>query len=260
MPRQRPANMQAVYRPAVASTSPSLGAAIVRWVLLVVLTGFLLQVVFALQIASLSWLGNPPSTSFQRSAIWQILRDGEDVQWQQKTVQAQKISDHIRRAVVASEDSQFFNHQGVDWQAIQKAWERNAEGERVLGGSTITQQLAKNLYLSSERSMLRKGQELLFAWMLEYTLSKDQILDIYVNQVEWGLGIYGIEAASRHYFDISAAQLNQEQAARLAVMLPQPKILGGNLRSAYMQRRTGTITQRARQIELAPNAANKEGP
>lgn len=223
---------------------------VLRWLCMVVIAGALLQIVFALQILSLRWQSSPTSTSFQRSAIWGIIQDRTNTDWQHEPVPLSAISPNIQRAVIAAEDSLFFSHQGADWSAIRKAWERNAENDRILGGSTITQQLAKNLFLSGERSMLRKGQELLLAWMLEANLSKKQILEIYLNQVEWGQGIYGIEAASQHYFQQPARSLSREQAARLAVMLPQPLSLGQNPYSRYMEQRTRTIAQRLQSIEL----------
>lgn len=224
-----------------------------RWFFLLLLAGALLQVVFVLQIVGLRLTESTGSTAFQRSAIWQIIRDGNDVRWQHESVSGAHIANTIRRAVVASEDSLFFDHNGVDWNAIENAWQRNAKTTRIRGGSTITQQLSKNLFLSSERAFLRKGQELILTWILELLLSKEQIINIYLNQVEWGLGIYGVEAASQHYFGIHASELNQEQAARLAVMLPQPRRLGRNIYSPYMQQRTATIARRARQIQLPSN-------
>ena len=224
--------------------------ALLRWLELLVVTAVLLQTVWILQIVALRWLGEPPSTAFQRTAIWQLLRAEKPAPWQHQPVPAAAISPHIQRAVIAAEDNFFLQHHGMDWEAMRRAWQRNAQGQRMLGGSTITQQLAKNLYLSGERTLWRKGQELLLAAMLENLLSKEHILAIYLNQVEWGLGIYGIEAASQHYFGRSAAQLTTEQAARLAVMLPQPRRLGQEPYSPYMQQRTRTIQARMRSITL----------
>lgn len=214
-----------------------------RWCLLVLVAGVSLQLFFALSIVSLN-LSQPLSTAFQRSAIWENLAQARAIEWRHSPVAGNNISDNARKAVIASEDNFFVSHQGVDWAAIERAWLRNAQNDRILGGSTITQQLAKNLFLSGERSMLRKGQELVLAWMLEAGLSKRRILDLYLNQVEWGDGLYGIEAAAQHYFNTSAAKLSAAQAARLAVMLPQPRRLGANPNSGYMNQRTATITRR----------------
>ena len=250
MPKSPPPRTASGSNTASRTTRTGWWPGVRQWLMLAFMAALLLQVVFVLQIAALALLGGAGSTAFQRSAMWQIIHERENARWQHDSVAGDQIANTARRAVVASEDSQFFDHNGVDWNAIEGAWERNAQSERIRGGSTITQQLAKNLYLSSERSFLRKGQELVLAWLLELMLSKEQILNIYLNEVEWGLGIYGIEAASQHYFGLHANQLSQEQAARLAVMLPQPRTLGRNLQSSYMQRRTRTIAQRARQISL----------
>ncbi|KKW67726.1 hypothetical protein AAV94_08795 [Lampropedia cohaerens] len=220
-----------------------------RWLILCALAGLCLQLYFLLATLSLN-LWQPPSTAFQRTAIWQNLVQQRAVRWQHTPVSGAAISDHARRAVIASEDSLFFSHRGVDWQALRNAWQSNLQSERVLGGSTITQQLAKNLFLSGERSFVRKGQELLLAWMLEAALPKQRILDIYLNQIEWGDSIYGIEAAARHYFGTSARQLSAAQAAKLAVLLPSPRRLGANPHSRYVNQRTRVIVQRMGAVEL----------
>jgi monofunctional biosynthetic peptidoglycan transglycosylase len=149
---------------------------------------------------------------------------------------------HLRRAVVAAEDARFIEHEGVDWDAIQKALEANRKrGRPARGGSTISQQLAKNLFLSPERSYLRKGQELVITYMIEVLWDKRRILEVYLNVAEWGDGVFGAEAAARHYFKNSAARLGPEEAARLAVMLPRPKFYDRNRGSEYLARRAATI-------------------
>ncbi|WP_425525920.1 monofunctional biosynthetic peptidoglycan transglycosylase [Vandammella animalimorsus] len=224
-----------------------------RWLGMLLLAGLCLQLYFMAHSLALRWL-EPGSTAFQRSALWHILQGRQDTQgrhWLHQPVPSGAINDHARKAVIAAEDNLFFQHSGADWRAIEQAWRRNAQGQsRLLGGSTITQQLAKNLHLSGQRSLLRKGQELLLSWMLEATLPKQRILDLYLNQVEWGTGIYGIEAAAKHYFGVSASQLNAAQSARLAVMLPQPRRLGLAPHSPYMNRRTQVIVQRMPAIAL----------
>jgi len=176
----------------------------------------------------------------------EIIREKRpDAQLQQQWISYDKISKQLKRAIIASEDANFTEHDGVDWNAMEKAYQKNEKKGRVVhGGSTITQQLAKNLFLSGERSYLRKGQEFIIAFMLEAVMDKERIFDIYLNVVEWGNGVYGAEAASRHYFGISAASLNAEQAARLAVMLPNPRFYDLNRGSAYLQRRTDLIMRR----------------
>ena len=152
------------------------------------------------------------------------------------------ISPNLKRAVIAAEDARFIEHEGVDWEAVQKALEDNRRrGRPARGGSTISQQLAKNLFLSSERSYLRKGQELVITYMIEALWDKRRILEIYLNVAEWGDGVFGAEAAARHYFRTSASRLGAEESARLAVMLPRPKFYDRNRGSEYLARRTATI-------------------
>ncbi|TNF63142.1 MAG: monofunctional biosynthetic peptidoglycan transglycosylase [Burkholderiales bacterium] len=241
-----------------------------RWMFWVMLALLALQLAFLLRIALMVTL-NPQSTSFMRSEAWRIaLRtaSGEgDWRWSSRWVPRERISVHLQRAVIASEDAGFVHHAGVDWQAIESAWERNRERKeqasrraqrqsavarpvRVVGGSTITQQLAKNLLLSGERTLVRKGQELVLALMLEGLLDKGRILEIYLNSVEWGEGVFGAEAAAQRYFRKSARQLNAHEAARLAVMLPAPRFFEARQGSAYLASRTRTIVARMGAVEL----------
>jgi monofunctional biosynthetic peptidoglycan transglycosylase len=210
---------------------------------------------------------DPESTTFQRSEAWRIGTEKHRLPWRQRWVPYEAISDDLKRAVIASEDGSFVYHVGVDWAALEKAWGRNARAEevaarraslvrpggrppKVVGGSTITQQLAKNLLLSGERTLLRKGQEFVLTMALEHTLSKQRILEIYLNNVEWGEGVFGAEAAAQHYFRKSASRLSPYEAARLAVMLPQPKRFEKNLGSGYLAGRASTIVARMRDAEL----------
>ena len=235
-----------------------------RWVLLCLLALVLLEGFFIGRIALMALL-DPRSTSFQRSEAWRLTTQG-DLQWRQDWRDYDQISDHLKRAVIAAEDDSFVNHEGVDWDAIEKAWERNAKAEeaaaaraeqnrparpvRIRGGSTITQQLAKNLLLSGERNLARKGQELVLTYALETLLPKRRSLEIYLNNVEWGEGVFGAEAAAQHYFRKSAAQLNPREAARLAVMLPRPRYFEKLPRSGYLNNRTSIIVGRMRSAEL----------
>ena len=235
--------------------------ALLRWIALVLLALLALQLFFVARIAAMAVLA-PESTSFQRSEAWAQLRQDGGLRWRQQWLPYAQISDHLKRAVVTSEDDNFVNHDGVDWDAIERAWERNARAEalaakapatrapRIRGGSTITQQLAKNLFLSGERSYLRKGQEFVLTLLLEQLLSKRRILEIYLNSVEWGTGIFGAEAAAQHYFKKSARQLTAPEAARLAVMLPAPKRFEKTPNSAYLAGRTRTIVARMGNAEL----------
>ena len=248
--------------------------ALLRWLGLVVLALLALQLLFIGRIAAMA-VFDPESTAFQRSEAWAQISSPQPLRWRQQWVPDAHISDHLKRAVIAAEDDRFTQHDGIDWNALEKAWERNAKAEalaqakaerlqakspsaapvavpaaKVRGGSTITQQLAKNLLLSSERNLIRKGQELVLTLLLENLLSKQRILEIYLNNVEWGNGVFGAEAAAQHYFKKSAARLAPNEAARLAVMLPAPKRFEKQPQSAYLNGRTRVIMGRMGRSEL----------
>ncbi|MES2068697.1 MAG: monofunctional biosynthetic peptidoglycan transglycosylase [Pseudomonadota bacterium] len=210
----------------------------------------LVQAFFLAQIGW--WINhNPSSTSFMRHQLEVLQEKNPNAKLQHKWVPYNRISNHLKRAVIASEDDTFSEHDGVDWEAMQKAYQKNQKkGKVVSGGSTITQQLAKNLFLSGERSYLRKGEELIITYMLEMCMDKERILEIYLNVVEWGVGIFGAEAAAQHYYGVSAAALGPAQAAKLAVMLPKPRFFDKNTGSAYLQRRTDIILRRMNGAEL----------
>lgn len=194
---------------------------------------------------------NPDSTSFMNRQLSILREKNPKAELKHKWVPYDRISNHLKRAIIAAEDSNFSGHEGVDWNAMQKAFEKNIKkGKVVAGGSTITQQLAKNLFLSGERSYLRKAQEVIITYMLEYLMSKERIFEIYLNVVEWGVGVFGAEAAAQHYFGVSAANLSPAQAARLAVMLPKPRFYDKNRGSAYLARRTDLILRRMRAADL----------
>jgi monofunctional glycosyltransferase len=249
---------------------------LVRWVALLLVAAAALQIFFLVRIAFAATV-DPQSTSFQRSEAWRIWRHKGVLRWRQQWLPYEGISDNLKRAVIASEDGSFTNHDGVDWEAVEKAWQRNSEAEekaarqrarqaprarrasaiapairppKIVGGSTITQQLAKNLLLSGERTLLRKGQEVVLAFALERMLSKERILEIYLNSVEWGEGVFGAEAAAQHYYRKSAAHLSAYEAARLAVMLPRPKYFEKLPNSGYLASRASTIEARMRSAEL----------
>jgi monofunctional biosynthetic peptidoglycan transglycosylase len=188
---------------------------------------------------------NPQTTAFMRDRIEIMREDNPAATLRHRWVPYGRISPHLKRAAIAAEDAKFLAHRGFDWDGIRAAYEKNLrEGEIVSGGSTITQQLAKNLFLSGERAWWRKLQEAAIAVMLEAVMSKRRILEIYLNVVEWGDGVFGAEAAARYHFGVSAAMLTPEQAARLAVMLPSPRQYGPGANTAYLQRRTGVILAR----------------
>lgn len=229
-----------------------------QWLGLLGLAALALQVFFAGRIALMAAF-DPQSTSFQRSEAWRLAHSDKGLAWRQQWVPYGQLPDALKRAVIVSEDDVFAQHHGVQWEAIEKAWQRNARAEaqarqnrsvKIVGGSTITQQLAKNLLLSGERQLWRKGQELVLALMLEALLSKERILEIYLNSVEWGEGVFGAEAAAQRYFSKPASRLSAYEAARLAVMLPSPKFFETRLGSAYLARRTGTIVARMGAVAL----------
>ncbi len=229
--------------------------------LLCLLAGLGLQLFFLLRVASMVWIA-PESTSFERTQIWQILRSQGRLPWRQEWQDLSASSKHFQRAVTVSEDATFARHDGVRWDVIEKAWNKNAKAQaraerqasqrpdkpapqaKVVGGSTITQQLAKNLFLSGERHLLRKGQEMLITLMLETLLPKRRILEIYLNSVEWGEGVFGAEAAAQHYFRKPASQVSAWEAARLAVMLPRPRYFEQRPQSPYLSERAEVIVGR----------------
>jgi monofunctional biosynthetic peptidoglycan transglycosylase len=188
---------------------------------------------------------DPESTAFMRMRLERLREERPDARLIYQWVPYRAISPHLKRAVIAAEDSRFVQHDGFDWDGIRKAYEKNVrEGELVAGGSTITQQLAKNLLLSGERSWWRKAQEAAITVMIELIMDKRRILELYLNVIEWGDGVFGAEAAARHHFGISAAELGPEQAARLAAMVPSPRRYGPGDNTAYLQRRTQVLLAR----------------
>ncbi|MGC4405895.1 monofunctional biosynthetic peptidoglycan transglycosylase [Methyloversatilis sp. MC4-4] len=167
---------------------------------------------------------NPSQTRFMSLRLDEMRERKPDAQLRHQWVPYERISVHLKRAVIAAEDDAFVDHEGFDWEGIQKAMEKNRKkGRAVAGGSTISQQLAKNLFLSPSRSYVRKAQEAAITFMMEAVMDKQRILEIYLNVVEWGDGVFGAEAAAQRYYRIPAAKLGPEQAARLAVMLPNPR-------------------------------------
>ena len=263
--------------PGLKSGGRGLGSGMLRAVGLLLLCGLSLQLYFVARIGLMAGVA-PQSTTFQRSEIWRLAVDKQQVAWAQSWVDDARIADTLKRAVIASEDAGFVEHSGVEWDALEKAWEKNQRAEaaagrrqaqlekrpapatggkprpvvepKLVGGSTISQQLAKNLFLSGERTALRKAQEFVLTLALEALLGKRRILEIYLNNVEWGEGLFGAQAAARHYFRIDAARLDSAAAARLAVMLPAPKRFEKNPGSAYVSGRAATIVARMGAVAL----------
>ncbi len=192
------------------------------------------------------WSGsNPVSTAFMEARLATLQQKDAKAVLRHQWADYQKLSANLKRAVVAAEDAKFVDHEGFDWEGIQKALEKNEKkGKVVAGGSTISQQLAKNLFLSGSRSWLRKGQEAAITWMLESTMSKRRILELYLNVAEWGVGVFGAEAAARHYFGVSATQLSAPQAAWLAAILPAPQRYDRNRGSAWIAKKAEIILAR----------------
>jgi monofunctional biosynthetic peptidoglycan transglycosylase len=185
---------------------------------------------------------NPRSTAFMASGLARQQEKKPDAELRHKWAPYDRISIHLKRAIVAAEDARFLEHEGFDVAGIQKAVEKNLKkGKLVAGGSTISQQLAKNLFLSGERSFIRKGQEAVITLMIEATWSKRRILEVYLNVIEWGNGIYGAEAAARRYYKTSAANLSRDQAARMAAMVPNPRWYESHRSSRTYQRRVALI-------------------
>ncbi|WP_137719611.1 monofunctional biosynthetic peptidoglycan transglycosylase [Methylobacillus flagellatus] len=188
---------------------------------------------------------NPGSSAFMRDRLAVMQKEDPNAKLRQQWVDYRHISVSLKRAVIASEDAKFLEHQGFDWEGIQKAYEKNLKkGRIVAGGSTISQQLAKNLFLSTQRTPWRKLEEAFITLLLEKMMSKRRILEIYLNVIEWGNGVFGAQAAARHYYGISASQLSPYQSARLAAMVPNPRYYDKRRNSPYLAKRTGTIQAR----------------
>lgn len=215
---------------------------------------------------------NPVMTSMMRHRLDQMSEAGRQPKKLNVWVPIERISPHLQRAVLAGEDARFFEHDGFDWESIEKAWDEAVkEGEKEAkaegdynpddwipplpkfkrGASTITQQLAKNLYLSEDRNFLRKGREAVITYFLERELSKKRILELYLNVIEWGDGIFGAEAAARHYFKKSAASLTPAEAAFLAAMVPSPlNVFNPKKNRRRVQRRQRILQKRMKYVQL----------
>jgi monofunctional biosynthetic peptidoglycan transglycosylase len=191
-----------------------------------------------------NWV-NPESTRFMEIRLAELQTKDPKAQLKKQWVSYGKISNHLKRALIVSEDDLFIDHEGFDWDGIQKAIEKNQKkGKIVAGGSTISQQLAKNLFLTPSKTPWRKAEEAIITLMLEAVWSKQRIFEVYLNVIEWGDGVFGAEAAARHYYGISAAQLSAEQAARLAGMVPSPRFYDRNRSAPGLTRKTQVILGR----------------
>ena len=198
---------------------------------------------------------NPHTTAFIEARKTEAQEKGRPFKPAWNWVPLTRISPYLQRAVVVAEDASFYHHPGFDWEGFKEALTRNWQrGELRRGGSTITQQLAKNLYLSSEKNLLRKAHEALLTWSLEQRLTKKRVLEIYLNVVEWGDGVFGAEAASRHHFGKSAEDLTLEEAAMLAAMLPSPRQYDPIRLTPYLTKRQQQILKWMGDWNNAPSA------
>jgi monofunctional biosynthetic peptidoglycan transglycosylase len=223
----------------------------VTWALALLVAGFaLLQAWYAAHIWW--WRDHPPrETAFMAMRLEQLHERRPDARIAYRWVPYARISVELKRAMIAAEDARFVDHEGFDWEGIQVALDKNIrKGRIVAGGSTISQQLAKNLFLSAERSWWRKGEEALLTVMLEAMLDKRRILELYLNVIEWGDGIFGCEAAARHYFGIGASALDAQQAARLAAMAPNPRFYERHPDARGLARKIGIVLARMPAAEL----------
>ena len=219
-----------------------------------VLAAVVLVVAYQLWIFAhvLWWVDhNPSSSAFMNAGLSRLQDKNPAAELRHQWVAYERISPQLKRAIVTAEDGKFLDHEGFDIEGIQMAVEKNLKkGKLVAGGSTITQQLAKNLFLSGDRSFIRKGQEAIITLMIESTWSKRRILEVYLNVIEWGNGIYGAEAAARRYYKIPAAGLNARQAAQMAAMVPNPRWYETHRGSRQYQRRVSTIARYMRYAQI----------
>ncbi|MFZ9648921.1 MAG: monofunctional biosynthetic peptidoglycan transglycosylase [Fluviibacter sp.] len=225
----------------------------IRRIFLLAISAFLL-----IQLWFFAWVlvwkvYEPGPTQFMKIRLAELQKKNPNAKLQQTWVSYGFISPNLKRALIAAEDSKFMQHQGFDFDGIQKAFEKNEKRGRIAaGGSTITQQLAKNLFLWPEKSFIRKGEEALITLMIESTWSKRRILEVYMNEIEWGTGIFGAEAAARHYFGISANELSEHQAAMLASMVPSPQYYDRKGETEGLARQTEVILERMNKVAIPP--------
>jgi monofunctional biosynthetic peptidoglycan transglycosylase len=194
---------------------------------------------------------NPQATAFMEASLERLRAKKPDAKLKHTWVAYDRISASLKRAIVAAEDAKFAEHEGFDWEAIEKALEKNRKkGKVVAGASTISQQLAKNLFLSADRTPWRKGQEALITVMIESLMDKRRILEIYLNVIEWGDGVFGAEAAARHYYGTSAAAIGPEAAARLAAIVPNPRFYDRNRNTPWLAKKTQIVLARMPAAEV----------
>ena len=214
--------------------------------------GVLLVLVVAYQLWLLAhvwwWVDhNPESSAFMEQRLELLQAKNPEAELRHRWVAYNQISPYLKRALIASEDAKFLDHEGFDWEGIQTAWEKNIKkGKVVAGGSTISQQLAKNLFLSGKRTPWRKAEEAIITVMMEQMMSKRRIFEIYLNVIEWGNGVFGAEAAARHYYRKSAKNLGPAEAAKLAAMVPNPRYYDKHFQDRRLLRKARIIQRRMR--------------
>jgi monofunctional biosynthetic peptidoglycan transglycosylase len=221
-----------------------------RWGLAAVVLVLYVQIGYLAGVLWSTWF-NPSNTAFMEAGLDRLQEKKPGAELRHKWVDYKRISIHLKRAVVSAEDSRFLEHEGFDWEAMEKAVQKNIKkGRFAAGGSTISQQLAKNLFLSASKNPFRKLQEAVITVMIEQLWSKRRILEVYLNVIEWGNGIYGAEAAARRYFKTSAAGLGPGQAAHLAAMIPNPRYYETHRAARGLLLLQAIITARMRQVAV----------
>lgn len=207
------------------------------------------KIIFILILANIAFIlwgkfFNPPITITQISGILNYGKLERDY------VDYDEMSSHVKKAVIAAEDQKFFTHNGFDYQAIEKAYRDNEKGKKIKGGSTISQQTAKNVFLWQGRSWFRKGLETVYTFIIELIWGKEVILERYLNSIEMGQGVFGVEAASHYYFGKNAKNLTKSEAAWIAAILPNPKKYDPNNPSSYLRKRHTWIMRQMNNVRL----------
>jgi monofunctional glycosyltransferase len=213
---------------------------IVQWLIVGVVSLWLLV---ALALILFRWI-DPPTTALHMERRFEAWRQNKPYHQRSTFIPLKEISTNLQHAVIAAEDARFYQHHGFDWHAMELAADNDMEGGRLRGGSTLTQQLVKNLFFGTQRSLLRKGAEASLVPVAEFALGKQRILELYLNEVEWGPGIYGADAACHYYYKTSALKVDADQAARLAAILPSPR----RRRPERMNNYSALILERERQM------------
>ncbi|HZN02768.1 MAG TPA: monofunctional biosynthetic peptidoglycan transglycosylase [Candidatus Polarisedimenticolia bacterium] len=202
------------------------------------------------QVWRLRW-NNPRTTAFMEAGLERLRARDPHARLQHRWVPYGRVSDHLKRAVLAAEDQRFLEHDGFDVGAIERAYETNTRRGRIRhGGSTISQQLAKNLFLSPHRSYFRKGREAVITLMIESVLGKRRILELYLNVIEWGDGVYGAEAAARYYFGVAAADLGPDESALLAAVIPKARVYSHLPVTPYLEERQAALLRQMESVRI----------